>query len=416
MAATQADLSRLDAILKDRPIQDSIVEAVNKATPFLERITQRLEMSGRKGIFPVQFGLNEGIFSRDDKEPFGDSQVDQPDLAETTSKFIYALFEISGPTMSATRDRPGAFQDALSLQLQNTIDGVKLELGRQIIGDGTGKLALIQSATDADTIVIDSPFGVTRYKSDGPVKGIIRKNMALDVRDAATPTTEHGDNQAVSSVTHASGGTTIDFSSTDASLTSAADGDFVIRNDNYNKEIEGFLAAVDDTGTYLNVPRSGNDNWQGVLVDAAGGATSAVDLEADMLRDTVDEIAEVSGHSPEFLVGNYKQRRNVYNLYAPQIRYAPQMLPAGLKENTLMFDDMGFLVERFFPPEHIGFVDTRVWYQTIELEPEWIMDGGTGQVLHFHRTADLFTAVLRTYRNLVCLWPARNGILYGVKE
>ena len=36
MAATYADLARLDKILKDRPLQDGLQDAINKATPFLE--------------------------------------------------------------------------------------------------------------------------------------------------------------------------------------------------------------------------------------------------------------------------------------------------------------------------------------------------------------------------------------------
>lgn len=413
--ATQADLARLDAILKDRDLQDGLQKAINLATPFLEKITQSLNLSGRKSIFPVSFGVNEGIFARADKDPFGDSQVDSPVLAEVTSKYIYALFEISGPTMSATRDSEGAFEDALALSLENTIDGVKLDMNRMVIGDGSGKMALIQSVTDTDTIVVDSPFGLARYKSDGPVKNLIRLNMALDVCDAATPATQHGDNQVVSAITHASGGTTIDFATTDASLTSAADGDFVVRNDNYGLEIEGWLAAVDTAGSYLNVSRTGRDSWQGVLVDAAGGGSVAVPLSPDHLRDTVDTIMETSGEAPEFLICNYKQRRNIYNLLAPQIRFAPMVLPGGLRENTLSWDDMPVIVERFFPPEHIGLANTRFWYHCIDKDTEWIQ-GLNGTVLHFNRTADVWTAVLRTYRNMACLYPATQGMIYGLEE
>lgn len=413
--ATQADLSRLDAILKDRELRDSIEDAVNRATPFMDRINQRLELSGRKGIFPVQFGVNEGIYAREDKGAFGDSQVNKPELAEVTAKYIYALFEISGPTMSATRDQPGAFEDALGLQLQNTIDGVKLELGRQIIGDGSGTLALIQSVTDTDTIVVDSPFGLDRYKSNRDVRNIIRADMPLDVVDAGDGTTEHGDNLAVATISHSGSGSTIDFTTTDASLTTAADGDYVVRNDNRNLELEGFLSAVDDTGSYLNITRSGLDGWQGVLVDAAGGGASAVPLEQDHLRDTIDEIMEVTGKEPGFIVCNFKQRRNIYNLLAPQIRFQPMNTPAGLNENTVTFDGMPVVVERFFPPEHIGIVNPDFWYHTIDRDTEWI-SGLNGTVLHFHRTSDVFTAVLATYRNMACLYPATNGIIYGLEE
>ena len=416
MAATQADLARLDAILKDRPIMDAIQNALNTATPFLERITQTLSLSGRKGIFPVSFGVNEGIFARADKGTFGDSQVDAPELAEVTAKYIYALFEISGPTMSATRDTPGAFEEALSLSLENTITGLRLDMARQAIGDGTGALALVQSATDDDTLVIDSPFGLTRYKTTRPVKNIIRNGMALDTLDAvAPPATKHGDNQVVSSVVHSATGTTIDFTATDASLSDAADGDIVTRAGNYDLEIEGFLAAVNTTGSYMGISRSGKPGWQGVLVDAADGGAAAVPLSPDHLRDTADSIMEQTGEAPGFMVCNYKQRRNVYNLFAPQIRRAPMVLPAGLREGTLEFDDMPVVVERYFPPEHLAMVNTRFWAHAIDKDTEWIA-GLNGTVLHFHRTQDVFSAVLRTYRNLVCRYPATNGIIYGLEE
>lgn len=413
MAATTADLSRLDAILKDRPIQDAIQNAINTATPFLEKITQTLTLSGRKGIFPVSFGVNEGVYARADKGTFGQSQVDRPSLAEVHAKFIYALFDISGPTMSATRDAPGAFEEALSLSLENTITGLRLDLARQVLGDGTGKIALVQSRTDGDTIVVDSPFGLTDYKSNRPVKNMIRANMPLDVLKASDQT-NYADSLAVSAVTHATSGTTIDFTAGTVNA-SATDGDFVTRAGNYGYEMEGFFKAVATSGSYLNITRSGLPGWQGVLVDAADGGATAVPLSPDHLRDTVDSIMETSGEMPGFIVCNYKQRRNVYNLFAPQIRRAPMVLPAGLRENTLEFDDMPVMVERFFPPEHIGFVNPRFWAHAIDKDVEWIA-GLNGTVLHFQRTSDQFTAVLRTYRNLACRYPATNGFIYGLEE
>jgi hypothetical protein len=414
--ATQADLARLDAILKDRVIQDSIQDAINTATPFLERINQTLTLTGRKGIFPVSFGVNEAVFARADKGTFGDSQVNQPHLAEVTAKYIYALFEISGPTMSATRDNPGAFQEALSLQLENTITGVRLDLARQAIGDGTGVIALVQSVTDDDTVLVDSPFGLSRYKTTRPVKNILRPDMSLDILDVvAPPATKHGSNIVVSSITHSTTASTIEFATADSTVSDAADGDLVTRDSNYGLEIEGWLKAVNTDTSYLGITRSGKPGWNGVLVDAAGGGATAVPLSPDHLRDTVDTIMEQTGEQPGFIICNYKQRRNIYNLFAPQIRRAPMVLPAGLREGTLEFDDMPVVVERFFPPEHIGFVNTRFWSWAMDKDVEWIA-GLNGTVLHFHRTSDVFSAVLRTYRNLVCRYPATNGIIYGLEE
>lgn len=393
---------------------EGIQKEINTATPMAEKISQQLTLSGRKGIFPVQFGVNEGVFMRADKGAFGDSQVNQPLLAEVKAKYMYALFEISGPTMSATRDNPGAFEEALSLQLENTIDGVKLDMARQVLGKGDGTWALVQSRTDTDTYVIDSPYGLTTYKSNRPVRNLTRKDIAIDVVDAGDGTTKHVTNSAITAVTHAATGTTIDFSPVETTAL-AADGDFVTRAGNRNLEIEGFFAAVQATGTYLNIARAGNTGWQGIVVDAAGGGASAVPLDPDMKRDTVDQIMEETGHAPDWIVCNFKQRRNIYNLYAPQIRYAPMTLPAGLRENSVTFDDIPVLVERFFPPEHIGFLNTRFWYHALDKDTEWI-PGEAGTVLHFKLTSDLYVAVLRSYRNLVCLYPATQGFLWGLEE
>jgi len=415
MAATYADLSRLDAILKDRPVQDALREAINKATPFAERITQTMELSGRKGIFPVTFGVNEGVFARAEKETFGDSQVDSPDLAEVSLKYIYAKFEITGQIINASRDSMGSFEDGLALQLRNTIDGVKLDLARQMIGAGDAKVGLVASVTDTDTVVVDSPFGLTTYKEGRPVRNIVRKNMAMDVLDAATPTTKHGDNQVVSAITHASDSTTIDYAAVDASLTSAADGDFFVRAGNYGNEISGFFAAVATSGTYQGISRTGRPGWQGIILDAAGGGASCVPLDTDHLRDEVDLIMEETGEAPGFLVMNYKQRRNFFNLVQPQMRYLPMSAPQGIRENELTFDDMGVVIERFFPPEHIGIVNPSHWYHVVGLDTEWIQ-GLNGTVLNWVQNQDLFLASLRTYRNIACLYPATNGYIYGLEE
>lgn len=416
MAATQADLARLDAILRDRPLVDELQTAFNKATPFAEKITQQLTLSGRKGIFPVSFGANEGIYARADKGTFGNSQVDAPSLAEVKAKFIYALFDISGPTMSAARDSAGSFEEALALQLEQTITGVKLDMARLILNrnatNQNGLICNVQSRTDADTWVLHNPFGLT-YKSNRPVRNLLRKNIEIDVFTTGTGTSQALASQILT-VTHSATGTTVDVSPAETGTVAATND--VMRAGNRGNEPDGFFTAVQTSGTYLNIARSGNDGWQGVVVDAAGGGGTAVDLDPDMLRDTIDTIMEVSGRTPNLIVSNYKQRRNIYNLYAPQIRYAPMVLPAGLRESTLAFDDIAVLAERFFPPEHIGFVDTETWYHAIDKDVEWIK-GLDGSVLHFGAaTADLFRAVLRTYRNTVCFFPAANGYLFGLAE
>jgi hypothetical protein len=429
MAVVQADLTRLDAVLKDRPLVDAVQEALNKATPFAEQITQELTLSGRKGIFPAQFGVNEGVYMRGDGGSFGDAKANQPQLAEVTAKFMYALFEITGPIMSASRDNPGAFEDGLALSIENTIDGLKLDAARQYIGFSKGIIGVVDSRTDADTLVLRDLHGVgytlaaaaqtdTEYKGDVPVKNILRVDMAFDCIDENDGTTVNISNGTVTAISHTDTLTTIDHDGTESATPAA--GDYIVRAGNLDLEIQGFLDATAETGTYLNISRTGQPGWQGVLVDAADGGATAVPLDPNDLRDTIDEIVEVSGQEPGFMVGNFKQRRNVYNLSAPQIRYEPKtadqgLMSSGPMDTTVSFDGMRFITERYFPYQHIGFVNTKFWYHAIDKDVEWIQ-GNNGTVLHFLLTSDTYRAVMRTFRDLICLYPAAQGILYGLEE
>lgn len=412
--ATIANIAAMDAILKDRPLIDFIQEAMNKATKFASKVNQQLTISGRKGIFPVMFDFNEGVYVLGDGEAWGTPRVAEPVLAEVKSRYVYALFEITGPTMTATRDSLGAFRDALSLQLEKTIEGLKINTAVLQLGDSSGKLAVVKSRTDADTFVVISPFGLTTYKGDVPVKNILRKQMPFDVTpDGSTFRVSGG---TISALTHGSTSTTVDWTGTESGTIAA--NDFLVRSKGWNRGFDGLFGGIQNTGTYLNVARAGNVGWQGVLLDASGGGTAALPLEPSMLQDVLDLIAEASGRRPTHIVCNYKMRRAIENLYTQQIRFAPSNINAGLSpedEGALAVEGIPVIAERFFPPQHIAFVDVNTWYHVIEQDVEWLSGRGDS-VLHFLLTSDKYTAVLRTFRNFCTLFPAANGLLYGVKE
>jgi hypothetical protein len=420
LAASYADLTQLDAILRDRPLMQGIQNAYNKATPFLEKVTQSLPLSGRKGIFPVQFGANEGHYARADRGSFGGSSVQKPLLAEIAAAFFYSLFDISGPSISASRDEY-AFQEALALSLEQCLTGAKLDRARRMLNaSADGVIALVQSKTSTVIVVVDSPLGLLSYKGNVDVKNLLRKTMPIDVIDTVSPPdTKHHDDDAITAVSHSGTGTSITLDTAEA--TAPADGDYVARAGNYGEENVGifnalFTAALGGTDTYLNVARAGNLGWQGVTVDAADGGADPVALDPDMLRDTIDTVLEDSGERPGLIVCGYKQRRNIYNLLQPQVRYVPMNLPGGMTEDTLSWDNMPVLVERFFPPQHIGFFSLPFWYHAIDKDFEWI-PGEAGTVLHFLLTSDVYRAVGRFYGNgPICLHPAANAILYGLAE
>jgi len=411
MASTPATLALIDAILKDRPLLDRLQEVMNKATVMAEKITQRLTLSGRKGIFPVLFDLNEGVYILADNVDFGSPQSAKPFLAEVKAKLVYALFDITGPSISFSRDNPGAFQDALTLNLEKTVDGLRVNLATMYLGRASNKLAIVDSRTDADTLVVKNPFGLTTYIGTVPARNILRRGMPFDVIDTDGSTVNVSEG-LITSLSHTASLTTMDWSGTESATPAA--GDAIVRAKGLNAGMDGFFEAVQ-----TNIARAGNIGWQGVVVDATGGGAATVPLDPGVLQDTVDLISD-SGKRPNYIVTNYKQRRAIENLYAPQIRFPPMQINAGVEgsalQGELTFDGIPVIVERFFPPQHIGFINTDTWYHAIDKDVEWITTGLNGGVLYFVQTADRFRAVLNTYRNLVCLYPGANGFVYGLSE
>jgi hypothetical protein len=414
MASTPATLALIDAILKDRPLVDRLQEVMNKATVLAEKITQRLTLTGRKGIFPVLFDLNEGVYILGDNVDFGSPQSAKPLLANVTAKLVYALFDITGPSIAFSRDNPGAFQDALTLNLEKTVDGLRVNLATMYIGRNTSTLAVVDSRTNATTLVVKNPYGLTTYIGTVPAKAILRRGMPFDVTDGTTTKVTEG---LVSSLSHTATLTTLTWSGTETATPAA--NDLVVRSKGFNAGMDGFFEAVQSTGTYLGIARAGNFGWQGVVMDATNGGTATVALDPSMLQDAVDLITD-SGKRPTHIVTNYKQRRAVENLYSPQIRFPPMVINAGVQGSAmageLTFDGLPVIVERFFPPQHIGFINVDTWYHAIDKDVEWITTGLNGGVLYFVQTADRFRAVLNTYRNLVCMYPGANGVIFGLSE
>lgn len=422
MAASYADLTTLDKILRDRPLMDGVIKDYNTATPLLEKITNRYTISGRKLIQAAQFGANEGHYMRGDRGTFGTSHVQTPALFEIASVFAYSIFEISGPAISASRDQY-AFEEALALSLDSTITGMRLDRARRLFNaSAAGVIALVQSKTSTTVIEADSPYGLLSYMGTQPVRNILRVGMPLDVIDTVSPpATKHHDDDAVTAVSSDADSTTVTFDTAEA--TAPADGDYITRAGNYGLENIGIFnallsAALGGTDTYMNIARASKEGWNGVIVDATDGGSTAVAMDPDMIRDTLDQIQETSGERPNLIVGNYKMRRNLYNLLSAQIRFSPMDLPAGLKESTLTWDDIPVMVERFSPPQHLLFLNTNFWAQAVEKDFEWL-PGQDGTVLHSMVTvgSDTYRAVGAHYGNgPICTFPATNAVLYGVSE
>lgn len=419
MAATarSATLTVIDGILKDTYVMEQIANAVNMSTVLLSRLQTSQSISGRKGIMSLQVGVHQGVGARGDNQALpvaGWAEYIQP---ETTMKYLYGRFYVTGPAIAATRDNKGAFAELIKRSLKDTREGLRLDVQRQCWGPSTGTLAKSTEAAGDTTMVVNDPYGISRYDNSAPVK-FLKRNMILDVVDTDL-STEHDADVTVTAVSHGSSSTTL----TQASnwTNTMADGDFVCRYDlgptssaHRQLEVMGLLGHVDD-GTVLNtdfsitsyqaVTRASYPEYQGNVVDNA----TATITEAK-LRSMLD-LCETEGDSrPDLIITDYTQRALYEALLTPSKRFVnPMQLEGGFR--ALEFDGLPIVVDKDCPPEHWFFInsETLKWYQMSDWE--WMDEDGA--VLTKVSGYDAYEAILYKYADLGCTDPADNAVLYG---
>lgn len=415
MAATarSATISVIDGILKDTYVMDRIQNAVNKSTVLLNRLTVSKSVSGRKGIFSVQVGVHQGVGARGDNEDLpvaGWAEFIQP---EVNVKYLYGRFYVSGPAIASTRDNKGAFAELIKRSLQDTREGLRLDVQRQAWGLGSGVLGLVGEAAAADTtMLIDKPYGLgTRYDNSHPVK-FLKRNTIVDVVDT-NGSTVHDDDITITAVSHGATQTTLTRS---GNWSGSSDvGDFVTRYDvGYAsteaamRELRGLLHITDDgtlIANYLGVDRASYPEFQGNVVDNA-----AADISEAKLRSMLD-LTEVEGDSrPDLIITDYVQRAKYEALLVPAKRFVnPMQLEGGFR--ALEFDGLPIVVDRFCPPEHWFFINTSTiqWYQM----SDWEWMDKDGAVLSRVSGKDAYEAILYKYADLGCSDPLDNAVLFG---
>src|SRR5690606_12304580 len=91
--------------------------------------------------------------------------------------------------MEATGGNRAAFADALKQALKDARDGLKLDMQRQIWGDGSGCLGTVAEAVSAsNTVPVTNPYGLTYHASEPPTPEqsvrLFKRHMSLFFDDS----------------------------------------------------------------------------------------------------------------------------------------------------------------------------------------------------------------------------------------
>jgi len=414
MADSPATFSALINTTK-RVYGPRIEEQVNKSA-FLYKLFDedtQADFMGEGWFFPVTDEGGQSIGNYGDNEELADSQAESYNLAKIDTKQAYAVIQVTGKAIAATRKNMQAFLKAKQGEIEAKTKSLISDLNRQCYGDSYGTLGAVASDA-ANTITFGGDVNMLWF----------RKNMKIDIFDATRTTKRNGaagtkkEGRSITAINYAT--RTITYSGGDLSGSIIAT-DVVFREDERlnlagtveGKELNGFRFMGDDgtdsLATFQNVSRTSVAVWKANRLFNAGTLRP---LTLDLLQQLVDAVTTSSTEEPTHLLMGLGQRRMYLNTLWYDVRYEPQQLKGGFK--TLQYNNMDVLVDKdMLPQQVVCFVRNKI--KKYELQPLGILDHagvGAERIGHF----DTYEMLIGMYGNLGSTRPNAIGRLGDLTE
>lgn len=181
MAQTVANLTD---VLKEAWTSERIQKQFFDQDELLKRIgTVDATMIGEKAIVPIHKGRSGGYTSTNAAGgTLNDADEQKVDSAEYT--LVYHWFQVqleTGALNQASGSTMQALVGAKDLEMQGAIDDVRNQCTRQLVSDGTGRIAQCTTTTTSNTILLD-PTGLGY---DAIVRGYLYPGLLVDIGTTA---------------------------------------------------------------------------------------------------------------------------------------------------------------------------------------------------------------------------------------
>lgn len=400
-----ADLTSLDAVLKN-DYRGPIREQINQKTPALRRIRRKAaDTVGKKLVIPLHKSRNTGIGARGEREALPGAGSQGYEDLQITPAYLYGVFDVTGPSIEASRNNRGAFIRAVSSEMKGLATDLKKDVNRQTFNFENGPLAVCGTTNGSTTVQLATTTNMNLFE----------EGMLVDIVAASTGSAvANGDGVEIQSVDVANSQITIDGSGV---TTSASH--IVVRSGSYGKEWLGFGAWVATAdNTVGNIDRSSN-KWFNPNVLGNSGVLRAPSL--DLMQQAFDRADIKSGGNVSVGFFDHAQRRKYLALLRAERRFAStsgdgsaMTLDGGFK--AVMYNGIPLIVDSQAIRHTIIFVDESscsIYYNGPD-NFDWMQRDGS--ILHRVSGKDLYEAVMFWYSQLVVDIPGACSALTDLSE
>lgn len=273
-------------------------EQLYNKTPALQLIessSSNITRNGKEVIFDTHIGRNHGVGARNVREKLPTAGAQKYKQAHLYLTNLYGAIEVDGQLFEQAAEDYQAFINVVDMEIQGLKRDLAVDLNRQVYGDGTGTIGVVQSVA-GQVITVDS----THYFQVG---------MVLTGIDPSTgAVADSGNELEVTAIDESA--VTITVTGTISAL---AANDLLVRASNgtnsYGKEWTGLAAIVDDTSVLHEIDPASYPTWKST-VEALGSAGSPGTLTELDLINLVQKVDKQGGDVDVMLASP-----GVYNAY-----------------------------------------------------------------------------------------------------
>ena len=346
------------------------------------------------------------------------------------------ILQMSGSAMRRVQQDEGAFINYLETELPEAAKNMAHVDDRLLMGFSYDIRARVNGSTtgtaSALTIPVKSALGITGWTDAWKMFDEGDQIGFTDSLSATIALRAAGSNQRaiVRDIDEANSAIVVE---TNATLAAAiADNDYIGTADTTDHNFPhgsgltpmvptGLLGAVDDgtvLPTYMNIARSGNRLWKGLVVDGSaspwGGAISE-----SLVLFAVDEAKTKGGGDIGALVGSYSSERGLRSAFAKDRFFMdPRSYVGGRVPLYLQIGNRAVQLKfaRKLPPQVMFGLDTSTWTRFTMGSFEW--DDTTGaiwnRVTDSTGPRDAYFATGYKYDEYFCTAPRKNFRIQGL--
>lgn len=400
MAITGSTLSAIQGALK-RDYIGPLRDQLNNATVLLKRLQRNEDdVSGDTltAYVPLIYERNQGIGARADGGSLPTARYRGVKQTAIPLKYNYGRIEITGPAIAGSRNGSTAFMKVVDFEVRGMVEGMKVDINRQLYGDGSGALCRVNGTSTGTTVTVDDP-GTHNLET----------GMYIDTYSAKTGGSAGLDSSSIASIT----------SSTVFELDSAGtatDNYYIFREDSRSYEMMGLLGIIDNT-TYTSTLQTidkTSDTWFQANVLSNSGVNRALTL--DLMQQACDE-AEKKGGRISIIISPYELRRKYVDLLVADKRFVDKLtLDGGFSAIAYSAggEPIPFAVDKAARANTMFFVDESTLSIYRASDYDW-MDSD-GNILSRVSGYDAYEATLYVYQNLGCSAPNHSTVIRDLTQ